>query len=69
MTDGDYIAIAFILRESTRKAGQNGWESDHARRGFIAAGTNIAMDLADRFAADNPRFNRARFLAACGVQS
>ncbi len=29
----------------------------------------IAAQLADACAADNPRFDRARFLAACGVQS
>lgn len=28
----------------------------------------VASRLADYFAADNPRFDRARFLAACGVE-
>lgn len=27
----------------------------------------IASDLADYFTQDNPKFNRARFLQACGV--
>jgi hypothetical protein len=27
----------------------------------------IAHDMADIFAEDNPRFDRARFLEACGV--
>lgn len=28
----------------------------------------MALRLADMLQADNPRFDRARFLAACGVQ-
>jgi hypothetical protein len=28
---------------------------------------NIALDLATKLGEDNPRFDRARFLAACGV--
>jgi hypothetical protein len=30
-------------------------------------GADIARNLADALQADNPRFDRARFLAACGV--
>jgi len=30
---------------------------------------NIALTLVDALATTNPRFDRARFLAACGVQS
>ena len=29
----------------------------------------LADNIADTLAADNPRFDRARFLKACGVQS
>ena len=29
---------------------------------------HAAHDLADMFERDNPRFNRARFLAACGLK-
>jgi hypothetical protein len=29
----------------------------------------IAKDLADYFAQDNPKFNRSRFLEACGIES
>lgn len=28
----------------------------------------VAESIADRLAEDSPRFNRARFLAACGVE-
>ncbi len=31
-------------------------------------GINIIKDLADYFQKDNPRFNRSRFLDACGVK-
>ncbi len=31
-------------------------------------GADIARNLADALQADNPRFNRARFLDACGVK-
>jgi len=30
-------------------------------------GIDIALNLADALQADNPRFDRARFLTACGV--
>lgn len=41
---------------------------------YISTGTGVniakplAKDLADYFTTDNPKFNRARFLAACGIQ-
>lgn len=31
-------------------------------------GADIARNLADALQADNPRFDRARFLEACGVK-
>jgi hypothetical protein len=31
-------------------------------------GIDIALNLADALQADNPRFNRDRFLDACGVK-
>jgi hypothetical protein len=34
----------------------------------IYAVTNIACDLADTLVRENPRFDRARFLSACGVK-
>lgn len=30
--------------------------------------TSLCNDLADYFASDNPRFDREKFLAACGVK-
>ena len=37
--------------------------------GETAAVANIARDLAFVFKSDNPRFDKARFLTACGIES
>ena len=52
MTRKDYIAAAAALRAAA--------VSEERR-------TLAAAILADVFTADNPLFNRARFLEACGV--
>ncbi len=45
-----------------------------AFRAYITTNTGaniarpIAKDLADYFATDNPKFDRARFLQACGIE-
>ena len=57
MTRKDYVAIAQIL--ATRK---NIWSTAELAR------QDIAEMIAD-YMAGNPRFDRARFLKACGVQS
>lgn len=53
MTKKDFEAIARILK---------------SKDGRIDAVEMIAEDLADLFAADNPRFDRDRFIEACGIQ-
>lgn len=53
MTKQDFIAHAKIIREAT---------------GSFDAVHVIALALADYYAAANPRFDRARFLTACGVE-
>ena len=63
MTRKDYVAIAGAfqgahtsLRVHFPVASFQGWR--------------VAIDhVADALAKDNPRFDRARFLQACGVQS
>lgn len=37
--------------------------------GRMNAAKQLAYDLSDYFAAEDPRFDRARFLAACGVKA
>jgi predicted nucleic acid-binding protein len=49
-----YVLIAQAIRKMRRQHGD--------RYGFIAA---VAENVADVLAADNPRFDRGRFLAAC----
>lgn len=62
MTRKDYVAIARILA-SIRMP-----ESEHQfTRGHEGARETIALDFAEHCATDNPRFDRARFLKACGI--
>jgi hypothetical protein len=56
MTKKDYIAIAAALKQTLRYC-----ETDYQRRGVQRA----SLTLADMLAADNPLFDRARFLDAC----
>lgn len=65
MTKKDYIAIAGKIRNcfnipNTAK----GEYARGARHGIIA----VAESIADALAKDNPLFNRARFLTACGLE-
>jgi hypothetical protein len=58
MTRKDYVAIAAAIKSSQRPATSETEQS-------IA---ELAKRLCSVFAADNPRFDRYRFLTACGVQ-
>lgn len=60
MTRKDYELIATAVRDS---AMDRPTYSQQVQRRFTA------MRLADALASQNPRFNRERFLAACGVES
>lgn len=60
MTKKDYIAIAAAIREQV--------DAD-ANKGGHSITRAIADRIADACARDNARFDRGRFLAACGVQS
>jgi hypothetical protein len=59
MSKKDYIAIAAAIKASARPATS---ETD-------ASIAELSRRLSSIFAAENPRFDHARFLAACGVQS
>lgn len=67
MTRKDYVLIAAALNTAKNEEAlahapsyNNGW----------ADGVDAAAGvLADALSKDNPRFDRARFLKACGVQS
>jgi len=60
MTKKDFELIAAALLRARKFC-----ETDNQRRGTERA----ALTLADALATTNPKFDRARFLAACGVQS
>ena len=57
MTRKDYVAIARALNE------QVSFVTTENARYVLAA---VMQHTADVFAADNPRFDRDRFMAACG---
>jgi len=56
MTKKDFELIAAALARCKPSALNTAWY-------------NVVYALADALATTNPRFDRARFLAACGVQS
>lgn len=65
MTRKDYIAFANILRGRLTEAQARGERSGRAEA--VTAMLKTINDVAELFQAENPRFDRARFLAACGA--
>lgn len=61
MTRKDYVAIAAAIHNRAL-AFDVGAHIDGEAAVYM-----VARDLADVLANDNPRFDRARFLKACGV--
>ena len=59
--------VANSVSDKIDKSQKTGWESDQAARAYKMAASQIALDLADFFADENPAFDRARFLNACGI--
>jgi hypothetical protein len=65
MSRRDYEAVAAALREQVDAWPSNGGEVVEIIRAVLA---NTAEGLADAFEEDNERFDRERFLSACGVE-
>lgn len=66
MSKKHYTAIAAKLKYEADVAAQVRARPERAARlGMVHV---IAIHLADVMQLDNPRFNRHRFLTACGVQ-
>jgi len=66
MTRKDYVAIAAVIKMERRPNSPDpkGFVAEHNNAiENIALGVSLVMQL------DNPRFDRARFLKACGVAS
>jgi hypothetical protein len=61
MTRKDYVLIAQAIKTQIELSTK--FEEEESRAGA----KNIAYDLAWKLSEDNPRFDRARFLTACGV--
>lgn len=65
MTRKDYELIAAALRMS-----RVGNLAGNENRALYNNGVdNAATNVADALASDNPRFDRERFLSACGVSA
>lgn len=65
MTKKDYQAIAaiFVKYDSDPESDTDAFDAGHT-----TAVRDIAWQLCEVFKRDNPRFNRERFLAACGIE-
>lgn len=66
MTRKDYATIAACIKATMNDNDDTEDRVDNAVRQHVAS---LASALAREFAKDNPRFDRPRFLAACGVQA
>ena len=67
MTRKDYVAIAEAINVSSlRGYDPREWGQSYLN-GREDALTVVARNIADVMQADNPRFDRSRFLKACGV--
>jgi hypothetical protein len=60
MSKKDYEALAAVL-----KAAWDEWQYSHDGARAVQ---DIATGIADKLQADNPRFDRQRFLNACHLQ-
>ena len=65
MTRKDYVLLADALARAARNVTAAGL-TDHTAH---TTWCECAATVADALARDNPRFDRARFLKAAGVQS
>lgn len=72
MTKKDYELIAQALGEQigfeSEKDTYGDWTLDY-KEGFTDGLKRACEVLAEVLEGDNPKFNRARFLTACGVQN
>lgn len=63
MTRKDYELIAACFADQMREANIHDMYAEHAQAYLNA----LARDLAHEFANDNPRFDRNKFMEACGL--
>lgn len=65
MTRKEFVAVAATLKNALQ-LGELA-ENESVRTAHVSMVTLIARDLCVDFADSNPHFDRARFLAACGI--
>ena len=63
----DYIATAAILKAKRDLIDKIYHDEPKTRKAMLLVITELAKDFAAIYGADNPAFDRARFLAACGI--
>lgn len=69
MSRKDYELIAASIARNVKPAREFLAHNpdDAAGKAILAAHTNTAHDLADALRGTNPRFDRSRFIEACGL--
>lgn len=70
MTRKDYILIAQTIKELISVSNGEGWGPDarvDPEQAEAIGQTHVVEELAVALAQDNPTFDRAKFLKACGV--
>lgn len=73
MTKKDFELIARVIRADAAHTRDDGTlETDYKSmpawmRGAYDQWNTLALNMADALATTNPRFDRARFLQACGI--
>lgn len=66
MTKKDYELIGLAVQDSNKEFVEQKYE----RYGnHTYAANTIALNLADRLAYKDPKFNRTKFLQACGISN
>lgn len=61
-----YVEVASLIDKDREHYHKEALKGSVAGVGAEAGIYSVALGLADIFAADNPRFDRGRFLKACG---
>lgn len=70
MTRKDYVALAGAVAMAAKIwRDPMGRDPSHDEQVALSVLKLIAHNIANTLAQDNPRFDRARFLKACGVAS
>jgi hypothetical protein len=67
MTRKDYVMIAETIRELLADIDRESPGMREVLRGERMGVASVARRLADQLRQDNPRFDRTRFIEACGL--